>query len=169
MLPYCYIAVCEVWENCITGHMWVTTLLSYRISLMLMYVCCAWHVFKCLNTYFVGNTNTINRFLNFIDIYSFTPVSGCLGMGPCSLLWPGWVTICYRSIKMTIWRLWKNKHLKYKCFAKYEQSKKVITSIHCISLNIHDMGSLACDSQLSLLRFLTRDLSVNGSKWEMWL
>ena len=26
---------------------------------------------------------------NFIDIYSFIPVSGCVGMGFGALLWPG--------------------------------------------------------------------------------
>jgi len=26
---------------------------------------------------------------NFIDIYSFIPVSGCVGMGPSALFFPG--------------------------------------------------------------------------------
>ena len=34
---------------------------------------------------------------NFIDIYSFIPVSGCVGIGPSALLCPG----AYNVIKTT--------------------------------------------------------------------
>jgi hypothetical protein len=53
---------------------------------MLIYACCVWQVFNCLNNDFVGRTIYI---LNCIDIYRFTPVSGCVGMGLSSLLFPG--------------------------------------------------------------------------------
>jgi hypothetical protein len=53
---------------------------------MLIYACCVWQVFNCLNNDFVGRTIYI---LNCIDIYRFTPVSGCVGMGLSSLLYPG--------------------------------------------------------------------------------
>ena len=53
---------------------------------MLICACCVWQVCNCLNNYFVGRTIYI---LNCIDIYRFTPVSGCVGMGLSSLLCPG--------------------------------------------------------------------------------
>jgi len=58
---------------------------------MLIYVCCAQHAFLCLNTDFVGSANIITtRYIfNFIDIYSYIPVSGCVGMGTSALLCPG--------------------------------------------------------------------------------
>jgi len=34
---------------------------------------------------------------NFIDIYSFIPVSGCVGIGPSALLGPG----VYNAVKTT--------------------------------------------------------------------
>jgi hypothetical protein len=34
---------------------------------------------------------------NFIDIYSFIPVSGCVGIGPSALLYPG----AYNAVKTT--------------------------------------------------------------------
>jgi hypothetical protein len=36
--------------------------------------------------------------LNFINIYSFIPVSGCVGMGPSVLLCPG----AYNAVKMAL-------------------------------------------------------------------
>jgi len=36
--------------------------------------------------------------LNFIDIYIFIPVSGCVGSGPSALLFPG----AYNAIKMAL-------------------------------------------------------------------
>ena len=48
-------------------------------SPMLIYVCCVWHVIKCLNTEFIGSTNTINICLILSTIYIFIPVSGCVG------------------------------------------------------------------------------------------
>jgi hypothetical protein len=38
--------------------------------------------FLMFKNYFVGYTNTINIMFNFIDIYSFIPVSGCPGNCP---------------------------------------------------------------------------------------
>ena len=48
-------------------------------SPMLICVCCVWHVIKCLNTEFIGSTNTINICLILSTIYIFIPVSGCVG------------------------------------------------------------------------------------------
>jgi hypothetical protein len=46
--------------------------------------------FKCLNTDFVGSTNTIlDICLILLTIYIFIPVSGCVGRGPSALLCPG--------------------------------------------------------------------------------
>ena len=36
--------------------------------------------------------------LNFINIYSFIPVSGCVGMGPSALLCPG----VYNAVKTAL-------------------------------------------------------------------
>jgi hypothetical protein len=49
---------------------------------MLIYVCYVWHVIKCLNTEFVGNTNTINICLILSTIYIVISVSGCAGRAP---------------------------------------------------------------------------------------
>ena len=38
---------------------------------------------------------------NFIDIYSFIPVSGCVGRGPSALLWPG----PYSAVKMALFTI----------------------------------------------------------------
>jgi len=44
---------------------------------------------------FVGSTNTINIIMfDLIDIYSFNPVRGCVGMGPRALLCPGSFKCC---------------------------------------------------------------------------
>ena len=59
---------------------------------MLFYVCCVLNVFLRFKlTDFVGNTNTIYTqcMFNFIYIYSFVPMSGCVGIGPSALLFPG--------------------------------------------------------------------------------
>jgi hypothetical protein len=57
----------------------------------------ALHVTLELRTDFVGSTNTINM-LNFIDIYIFIPVSGCVGRGPSALLCPG----AYNAVKSAL-------------------------------------------------------------------
>jgi hypothetical protein len=49
---------------------------------MLIYECSVQNVSKCLNTAFVGGTNTINICLILSTIYIFIPVSGCVGRGP---------------------------------------------------------------------------------------
>ena len=49
---------------------------------MLIYVCCARHVFLCLNTKKNLSTNTIYICLILSTIYVFIPVSGCVGRGP---------------------------------------------------------------------------------------
>ena len=46
-------------------------------------------MFFMLNTDFVGSINTINICLISSIIYSFIPVSGCVGKGPSALFWPG--------------------------------------------------------------------------------
>jgi hypothetical protein len=56
---------------------------------VLINVCCEQHVYKCLNTDFVGSTNTINICLILSTIYIFIPVSGCVCMGHSALLFPG--------------------------------------------------------------------------------
>jgi len=62
---------------------------------MLIYECCAQHAFKCLNTNFVGITNSINIFLILSTIYIFIPVSGCVGRGSNVLLCPA----AYNAVK----------------------------------------------------------------------
>ena len=48
---------------------------------------------------FVGSTNAINIIIfDLIDIYSFIPVSGCVGMGPSSLFCPG----AFNAVKTTL-------------------------------------------------------------------
>jgi hypothetical protein len=64
---------------------------------MPIYVRCVWHVFLLFKHLFVVSTNTINICFIFIDIYSFIPVSGCVGMGPNALLCLG----AYNIVKMT--------------------------------------------------------------------
>ena len=53
--------------------------------------------FYCLNTDFVGSTNTINVCL-ILSTFSFIPVSGCVGMGPSELLCPG----AFDAVKMAL-------------------------------------------------------------------
>jgi hypothetical protein len=53
-----------------------------------LYMLCMACFFYCLNTYFVGSTNTINVRL-ILSTYSFITVSGCVGMGPSAVLFPG--------------------------------------------------------------------------------
>jgi len=43
---------------------------------------------------------------NFIYIYNFIPMSGCVGMGPSALLCPG----AYDAVKMALSRI----HLKHR-------------------------------------------------------
>ena len=43
----------------------------------------------CLNTDFVGNTNTIYICLILYTFTVFFPMGGCVGMGPGALLFPG--------------------------------------------------------------------------------
>ena len=48
---------------------------------------------------FVGSTNAINIIIfDLIDIYSFIPVSGCVGMGPRPLFCPG----AFNAVKTTL-------------------------------------------------------------------
>ena len=55
--------------------------------------------FLCLNTDFVGSTNTIkNICLILSTIYIFIPVSGCVGRGPSALLCLG----AYNAVKMAL-------------------------------------------------------------------
>ena len=42
---------------------------------------------------------------NFIDIYSFIPVSGCVGMGPSVLFCPG-VYIAVKTALLECGKLW---------------------------------------------------------------
>jgi hypothetical protein len=69
---------------------------------MLTYECSVRHVFckckLCLNTDLVGGTNTINICLILSTIYIFTPACGCVGRGPCALLFPG----VYNTVKMAL-------------------------------------------------------------------
>ena len=67
---------------------------------ILIYACCIRNVFQCLNTSLVGSTST-KMYVNFMDIYSFIPAIGCVGIiqvhccapGPIILLrWP-WLVI----------------------------------------------------------------------------
>jgi hypothetical protein len=68
---------------------------------MLICVCCVQHVFLCLNTDFVGSTNTIlDVCLILSTIFIFISVSGCVGIcrGPSALLCPG----AYNAVKMAL-------------------------------------------------------------------
>jgi len=46
-------------------------------------------MFLCLKADFVGSANTINICLVLSTIYIFISVSGCVGMGPSTLIFPG--------------------------------------------------------------------------------
>jgi hypothetical protein len=55
-----------------------------------IHVCCIQHDLKCLNTDFVGSTNTRNICLILSTIYSkFIPVCACIDRGLSALIWPG--------------------------------------------------------------------------------
>jgi hypothetical protein len=53
--------------------------------------------FYCLNTDFVGSTNTIHVCL-ILSTFSFIPVSGCVGIGTSALLCPG----AYNAVKTVL-------------------------------------------------------------------
>ena len=62
---------------------------------------CTTCFFKCLNTDFVGSTNTIlDICLILLTIYICIPVSGCVGRGPSALLCPG----AYNAVKTALAR-----------------------------------------------------------------
>ena len=66
---------------------------------MLICVCCVQHVFLCLNTDFVGSTNTIlDKYLIYSTIYNFIPLSGCVCRDPSALLCPG----AYDAVKTAL-------------------------------------------------------------------
>ena len=56
---------------------------------MLIYVCCVQHVFLLFKHWFYWKYQYNRYMFIFIDIYSFIPVSGCVGMVPSALLCPG--------------------------------------------------------------------------------
>jgi hypothetical protein len=50
---------------------------------MLIYVCCVLYVFLRFNKHWLCRKYQYNIYMfNFIYIYSFIPMSGCVGMGP---------------------------------------------------------------------------------------
>jgi hypothetical protein len=63
-----------------------------QMNPILIYVCCIRHDIYCLNTDFVGSTNTRNICLILSTIYSFISVSVCLS----ALLWPGPILLIRR-------------------------------------------------------------------------
>ena len=46
---------------------------------MLIYVCCVQHVFLMFKQWFCWKYQYNKYMINFIDIYIFIPVSGCVG------------------------------------------------------------------------------------------
>jgi len=81
---------------------------------ILIYVCCIRHDFKCLNTDFVGSTNTRSICLILSTIYSFISVSVCIDRGLGALLWPGpkmlirrpWPYVIHHLQFMNMYRLY---------------------------------------------------------------
>jgi hypothetical protein len=56
---------------------------------MLIYVCCVQHVFLMFKHWFCWKYQYNKCMFNFIGIYSFIPVSGCVGIGPSELFCRG--------------------------------------------------------------------------------
>jgi hypothetical protein len=56
---------------------------------MLIYVCCVRMFFLIIKHWFCWKYQYNKYIFKFIDIYSFIPVSGCVGMDPSALLYPG--------------------------------------------------------------------------------
>ena len=65
---------------------------------MLIFICCVRHVIYCLNTNFVGSTNTINICWILSTFYIFIPVSGCVGRGSQCIVFPG----AYNAVKTAL-------------------------------------------------------------------
>jgi hypothetical protein len=87
-----------------------------------IYVCCVQHTFKCLNTDFVGSTNTINIFFISSTIYILFPVSGCVGRGPSTLLCMGAYNAVKTALTISLNQsicLWKRKW----CLNEYETNR----------------------------------------------
>jgi hypothetical protein len=56
---------------------------------MLIYVCCVLYVFLRFKHRLCWKYQYNIYMYNFIYSYSFIPMSGCVGMGPSELLFPG--------------------------------------------------------------------------------
>ena len=54
-----------------------------------LYICCVQHVLLLFRLGFCWKYPYNKYMFNFIDIYSFIPVSGCVSSGPIALLCPG--------------------------------------------------------------------------------
>jgi hypothetical protein len=71
---------------------------------MLIYECCIQHVFLMFKHWFCWKYQYNQYMFNFIDIYSFISVSGCVGRGPSALLCP-WA---YNFVKTALSK-WEHK------------------------------------------------------------
>jgi hypothetical protein len=79
------------------------------------------------------------------------------------------LALSFLSMKSVISRLWKHKHLKLDCFIYYEQSdwSKSVKTIFIISLCIHDIGRLACNTKWRFFRSSTVAHIIINSKREL--
>jgi len=65
---------------------------------MLIYVYCVQHVFLMFKHWFCWKYQYNKHMFNFIDIYCFIPVSGCVGMSPSALHCSG----VYNAVKTAL-------------------------------------------------------------------
>jgi hypothetical protein len=85
---------------------WVVARWSHeQMNPTLIYVCYTQHDCWCLNTDFVGSTNTRNICLILSTIYSFISMSVCIDMGLSAVLWLGPILLIRRPLPYVIHHL----------------------------------------------------------------